>query len=192
LETRKRPLVAKPVGVVTVMPPLVAPVGTIVVIRVSLTTVCAASTDPNLTDVVPVNPDPVIVTVVPTGPDVGEIDVIVGPAVAVVTVKAPELVPVPAEFVTAIAPVVAPAGTVAVSCESELIVNVADVPLNFTPVAAVNPVPFTVTDVPTGPLVGVKPLIVGAATVDDEQPGSWNDPIRVSQSSPARVVGCAS
>jgi hypothetical protein len=192
LETRKRVLVADPAGVVTVMPPLGAPEGTVVVIRVSLTTVCAASTGPNLTDVAPVNPEPAIVTVVPTGPEVGEIDVIAGPAVAVVTVKAPELVPVPAEFVTAIGPLVAPVGTVAVSCESELIANVADVPLNFTPVAAVNPVPFTVIEVPTGPLVGVKPLTTGAVAVDDEQPGSWNEPIRVSQSSSALVVGCAS
>jgi hypothetical protein len=34
--------------------------------------------------------------------------------------------------------------------------------LNFTDVAPVNPVPLTVTLVPTGPLVGEKLLIVGA------------------------------
>jgi hypothetical protein len=41
----------------------------------------------------------------------------------------------------------------------------AAVPLNDTPVAPVNPVPVIVTDVPTGPLDGENPLIVGAARV---------------------------
>jgi hypothetical protein len=35
------------------------------------------------------------------------------------------------------------------------------VPLNVTDEAAVNRVPLIVTAVPTGPLVGVKPVIVG-------------------------------
>jgi len=58
----------------------------------------------------------------------------------------------------------------------------------------VNPVPVTVTDVPTGPLDGENPLIVGAdgGVTVPLQPGSWNEPIRVSQLSSAFVVGWAS
>jgi hypothetical protein len=164
LETRKRLLVAVPSGVVRVIGPLDAPAGTVVVMRVSLTTVKAAATPPaNVTDVAPRRPVPVITTAVPTGPDVGEIDVIVGPGATVVTVKLPELVPVPAEVVTAIGPEVAPDGTVAVSCVAELTANdVAAVPLNVTDVVPVKPVPVTVTDVPTGPELGANPVTVGA------------------------------
>jgi hypothetical protein len=39
----------------------------------------------------------------------------------------------------------------------------AEVPLNVTPVAPVKLVPVIVTAVPTGPLVGLNPEIVGAA-----------------------------
>jgi hypothetical protein len=71
-------------------------------------------------------------TMVPTGPLVGVNDVIVG-AVPVPTVKLPVLVAVPSESVTAIVPVVAPAGTVAVICVSELTVKlVAAVPPKVT------------------------------------------------------------
>jgi hypothetical protein len=66
----------------------------------------------NVTVVAPVKPLPVIVTLVPTGPLVGENDDTTG-FVAVVTVKLDELVPVPPGVVTAIGPVVDPAGTVA-------------------------------------------------------------------------------
>ena len=93
-----------------------------------------------------------------------------------------EPAPVPFGVVTAIGPEVAPAGTVAVTDESLLTVNgVAAVPLKVTDVAPVKPEPPIVTDVPTGPLVGVKEPTTGAAGVDDEQPGSWNEPIRVCQ-----------
>jgi len=163
-ETRKLcELVAVPAGVVTVIEPERAPDGTVALMRVALATVNAADTPPNLTDVAPVKLEPVIATADPTGPEVGEIDVIAGAAAVAVTVNDPELVAVPAAVVTAIGPDVAPAGTVAVSCESELTVNVAAVPLNFTDEAPVNPVPLTVTDVPAAPLVGANPLTVGAA-----------------------------
>ena len=42
-----------------------------------------------------------------------------------------------------------------------MIVKLALAPLNVTPVAPVKLVPLIVTLVPTGPLVGVKPVIVG-------------------------------
>jgi len=178
--------------VVTVSVPLRAPDGTVALIREALATVKLAETPPpKRTDVAPVRFEPLIATTAPTGPDVGEIDEIVGAAAAAVTVNDPELVPVPAAVVTAIVPEVAPVGTVAVSCASELTVNVAAVPLNFTDDAPVKPEPLTVTDVPGEPLVGVNPLTAGAACTV-EHPGSWNDPIRVCQLSSAFVVGCAS
>ena len=118
----------------------------------------------------------------------------------VVTVKLDALVPVPPPFVTAIGPVVAPVGTLAVICVSELTLKVvAFVPLKATLVAPVKLVPVIVTDVPTGPLVGVKELTVGAAGGGGGggggvplQPGSWNEPMRVFQLSCESVVGCES
>jgi hypothetical protein len=89
------------------------------------------------------------------------------------TVKFAALAIVPPGVVTEIFPVVAPVGTVAVICVAEFTVNdVALVVLNFTElVVKVAPltvplkfVPVIVTDVPTGPKVGVNELIVGAGT----------------------------
>lgn len=62
------------------------------------------------TDVAPVNAVPVIVTVAPTPPLVGVKPVIVG---AEMKVKFVELCAVPPGVVTAIGPVLAPEGTVA-------------------------------------------------------------------------------
>jgi hypothetical protein len=64
-----------------------------------------------------------IVTNVPTTPPPGEKLVIVG-LDPTVTVKLLALVAVPAAVVTAIGPVVAPVGTVAVICVASLTVNV--------------------------------------------------------------------
>jgi len=47
---------------------------------------------------------------------------------------------------------------------AEVTVNVALTPLNVTAVARVKFVPLIVTLVPTAPLVGVKPVIVGGFT----------------------------
>lgn len=77
------------------------------------------------------------------------------------TVKLVVLDTNPPLVVIAILPVVAPVGTVAVICVSEFTANVAEVPLNATFVAWVNPVPVMVTEVPTGPLGGVKLANVG-------------------------------
>jgi hypothetical protein len=72
-----------------------------------------ADTAPSLTEVAPVKPEPVIVIVAFVRPYPGQKLVILG-APAVVTVNEPALVPVPLPVVTAIFPVGAPAGTVAV------------------------------------------------------------------------------
>ena len=59
--------------------------------------------------------------------------------------------------VTVTAPLVAPAGTVAVTVLSFTTENVvAVVPLNLTAVAPVNPTPVIVTVLPIGPHNGVK------------------------------------
>lgn len=176
----------------TVIPPDEAPDGTVALMRVSLTTVKLAAFPPaNVTEVAPESPEPLIATTVPTGPEVGEIDVIFGAATTAVTVKLDALDALPADVVTEIGPLVAPDGTVAVICVSELTVNVDAEPLNVTDDAPVKPVPVIVTDVPGEPLDGEKPLTVGAAWTL-LQPGSWNDPIRVCQLSSAFVVGWAS
>jgi hypothetical protein len=158
------PLVALPAGVTTVILPVVAPAGTVAVIFVDELTVKVAETPANLTAVAPVKLVPLIVTEVPTGPLFGEKDVIVGAPVAV-TLKFVELVSVPPGVVTEIFPVVAPTGTVAVIFVEEFTVNVADVPLNLTAVAPVKLVPVIVTVAPTGPLVGEKDVMCGAAPV---------------------------
>lgn len=149
---------------------------------------------PKVTVFVPLSCEPLIVTVVPTLPLVGLIEPIVGPDGAGVTLKVAALDAVPPPVVTVIGPFVAPDGTVAVTCVSELTAKDALVPLNVTAVAPVNALPLIVTDEPTGPLAGLKPVIDGAAggVTVPLQPGSWNDPMRVSQLSSAFVVGCAS
>jgi len=147
---------------VTLIFPVVAPVGTVAVMLVEDTTVnVTAAVVLNFTGVAPVKLVPVIVTVAPTAPDVGVKLVIVG---AATTVKDAELVPVPPDVVTLIFPVVAPVGTVAVILVEETTVNVmAAVVLNFTAVAPVKFVPVIVAIAPTAPDVGEKLVTVGAA-----------------------------
>jgi hypothetical protein len=118
----------------------------------------------NFTTDTPVKPVPVIETFVPTGPLAGLNELTVGglPPPPPVTVKLVALVPVPFGVVTAIGPIAAPLGTVALTLVSELNVNDADVPLNFTADTPVKPVPVIETFVPTGPLVGLKDETVGA------------------------------
>src|SRR5882672_1999574 len=99
-----------------------------------------------------------MVTLVPAGPLAGVKLVIVG---ELITVKLPALVAVPPGVVTLIVPVVAPAGTVAWIEVAELTVKLALAPLNATAVVPVKLVPLMVTLVPTGPLAGVKLVIVG-------------------------------
>jgi hypothetical protein len=113
----------------------------------------------NRTRLAPVKPTPVITTDVPITPLVGLNDVIAKPPA--VTVKLVALVAVPPGVVTAIGPVVAPTGTVAVIWVFESTVKLAVVLLNFTAEAPRKPVPVTCTEVPTGPLVGSNEVIVG-------------------------------
>lgn len=84
----------------------------------------------------------------------------------VVTVKLVALVAVFPPTVTVIFPVVAPAGTVVVILVVVLAETTAVVPLNFTVLlagVALKFVPVMVTLVPTGPLEGVKLVMVGVS-----------------------------
>ena len=110
-------LVAVPPGVVTEICPELAPAGTVAVICSSEMTVSPVRSVPlSVTAVAHVKPVPPIVTSVPTGPEAGENPVIEGGGI---TVKLPELVPVPPGASTDICPELAPSGTVAVICSSE-------------------------------------------------------------------------
>jgi hypothetical protein len=156
-------LVPVPFGVVTAMCPVVAPAGTVALMLVLELTVKVVATVPlNLTLVAPVKFVPVTDTFVPTGPLVGvNEDTVGGLPPPVVTVKLDALVPVPFGVVTAIGPLVAPLGTVALTLVLELTVKLAEVPLNVTAVAPVKFVPMIDTLVPTGPLVGLNEVTVG-------------------------------
>jgi hypothetical protein len=116
---------------------------------------------PNLTAVAPSKAEPPNVTEVPTGPEAGEKPLIEG---GWITVKLPALVAVPPGASTEIGAVPAPAGTVAVICSSVTIVK-SPVPTlvvpNLTAVVPVKPVPSIVTEVPTRPESGEKPVIDG-------------------------------
>ena len=104
-------LVAVPPAVVTVTGPLLAPAGTVAVIRVAELTLNGAATPLNATAVAPLKLVPVTVTDIPTPPLDGLNVVIVG---AATTVKLVALVAVPPAVVTVTGPLLAPAGTDAV------------------------------------------------------------------------------
>jgi hypothetical protein len=176
-----RELVAVPAGVVTVMGPVLAPLGTVALINVSEATEnVGAATPLNVTLLAPVKCVPVIDTLVPTGPLAGANDEIVGAAGGVVvTVKAIVLVPVPPLVVTAIGPVAAPLGTVALIAVSEATENVvAIIPLKVILLAPVKPVPTIDTLVPTAPLVGMNDEIVGVGGGEVEVGVTANSHVR--------------
>jgi len=154
-------LVAVPFRLVTEMGPEAAPGGTVAVICVDEFTVKDAEVLLNLTPVTLVKFVPKMLTEVPTAPLVGENDVMVG-AAATGMVKFVELVAVPLGLVTAIGPVKAPEGTMAVIWVDEFTVKVADVFLNLTSLTLMKFVPVMLTEVATGPLVGENEVIVGA------------------------------
>ena len=147
-------------GVVTLMGPVVAPVGTVAVIWVAEFTVNTGATVPlKRTCVVPVRSVPVMTTTVPTGPVMGAKLVMVG---GVPTVNGVAEVVVPPGVVTLIEPVVTPRGALTVICVAEFTTKTgAAVPLKTTAVAPVRFVPVIVTTVPSRPPVGVKLVMVG-------------------------------
>lgn len=151
-----------PPGVVTWIKPVVAPAGTVSVIFVQEVTVKVVTATPlTSTALAPVKPDPDSVTTVPHGPLVGENELIFGKSK---TVKIVEVHPLPAIVVAQIFPGLEPIGTLVEICVSELIVNVALLPLKVTFVTKVKPVPVRVTGVPMSPLAGENAVIFGFGT----------------------------
>jgi hypothetical protein len=152
-------LVAPPPGVVTAIVPLVAPAGTVAVICVGPTTLKLAAAPLKRTELAFVKPLPVSVTLAPTGPVAGANSVMLGGGM---TAKLVTLVATPPGVVTAIVPLEAPAGTMAVICVAEFTVKPAAAPLKATAPTPMKPVPVSVTLAPTGPEPGANPLSVGA------------------------------
>src|SRR6266850_2393055 len=158
------PLLASPPTVTTTLP-VVAPAGTGTTMLVADQVVGVAAVPLNVTVLVPcVAPKlvPAIVTAVATGPLVGERLVTVG---GTVTVNETPLLASPPTVTTTL-PVVAPAGTGTTMLVADQVVGVAAVPLNVTvlvPFVAPKLVPAIVTAVATGPLVGERLVMVGAA-----------------------------
>jgi hypothetical protein len=151
-------LQAVPSAVFTLIQPLSAPPGTVAVICVSDTTVKLAGTRKKVAPVAPVKFVPVIVTVVPIVPLDGVNKLMCG-----VTVKLAVDTAEPKELVSVTGPLVAPLGTLALNCVSEIAhIVVAGVPLKLTPVVPVKFVPLSVTVQSTDPFPGEKLLIVGA------------------------------
>src|SRR6266567_571653 len=145
-----------PLAVVTLIGPVVAPPGTVAVIRVGELTVGLAEVTPLKATLVTLTKlAPVITTLLPMAPLVGLNPLITG---RVVTVNTPALWAVPAGVLTLIFPVVAPAGTVAVIWMEELTANdVAVVPLKLTLAALVA--------VPAGVVTLIGPVTAPLGTV---------------------------
>jgi hypothetical protein len=156
------PLLARP-ATATTTGPVVAPLGTGTTMLVLLQLLGVAAVPLNFTVLVPwVAPKfvPVIVTDVPTGPELGERLLMLG---GTVTVNVTPLLARPAT-VTTTGPVVAPLGTGTTMLVLLQLLGVAVVPLNFTVLVPwVGPkfVPVIVTDVPTGPELGERLLMLG-------------------------------
>ena len=156
------PLLAIPLTVTTTLPVLAA-LGTVTPMLVSLQLVTVADVPLNVTVLDPcVEPkfEPEIVTAVPTGPELGVRLVIVGVGN---TVKLTPLLATPLT-VTITLPVLAPLGTVTPMLVALQLVTVADVPLNVTvldPCVKPKFEPEIVTAVPTGPEVVDKLEMLG-------------------------------
>jgi hypothetical protein len=154
-------LLAIPPTVTTTLP-VVAPVGTLAVIDVAPQLVIVVAAVPlNVTAPVPCAAPkfaPVIVTDAPTVPDGGDTLIMLGTIVN----EKPLLTTPPT--VTSTFPVVVPVGAVATIDVALQLVIVAVAPLNATALApCVGPkfVPAIVTDVPTTPDDGSRPVMLG-------------------------------
>jgi hypothetical protein len=168
-------LVAAPPGVVILITPVFAVVGTKTVADVAVTAEGTAVAPPvKVTSVAPVRFVPVITTLVPLGPVVGVKEVMVG---AGIKVKLDVLVAVPPGVLISMAPVSAPVGTTTVADVAVIDEGTAVAPpVNVTNVAPVRFVPLITTFVPLGPVVGVKDLIVG---VDAIISGTWTELVKL-------------
>jgi hypothetical protein len=152
-------VVAVSPAVVTAIVPEVVPAATTAVTEVGDATVTEAAATPLIfTELVPVRLVPVIVIFVPIDPEAGANE----ESVAGTTKFDAEAAAPPPVF-TLILPVVAPAGTIALTDNGEITVtDVAGAPLNVTDDAPARLEPVIVTLVPTAPDAGVKEVIAGA------------------------------
>jgi hypothetical protein len=154
------PLLAAPPTVTTTFP-VVAPLGTGATILVADQLAGVAAVPLNVTLLLPwVAPKavPVMVTEAPTAPEVGDKLVM-----CAVTVKGTPLLATLATVTTTL-PVVAPLGTGTTMEVALQLVGVAVVPLNFTvllPLVVPKLAPMIVTEVPTAPEAGDKPVMLG-------------------------------
>ena len=82
-----------------------------------------------------------------------------------VTLNASALVVVPDRVVTAMCPLVPPAGTVATTCVADTDMIVAGAPSKVTRVVLERFFPVIVTVVPTAPFVGLNPVMAGVTLV---------------------------
>jgi hypothetical protein len=158
------PLLATPPTVTTTLP-VVAPAGTLVAILVVLQLVGVAAVPLKFTVFAPCAAPkfaPVIVTDTPINPEVGFKLEMLGAGAG--TVKLTPLLATPPTVTTTL-PVVAPLGTGAVMLVALQPVGVAATPLNVTvlePCDAPKFAPAIITDVPTGPDIGFKLVMLGA------------------------------
>jgi hypothetical protein len=153
-------LVVVATGVVTVMRPVSAAIGTVVVMDVpsGATLKIGWARVPNFTAVASAKVAPAIVTVAPGVACEGVTVTMRG-----ATRKSAALVTGPAGLATARRPEVAPAGTVTrIEVAETIVTGLALTPLKVTPVTLPRLVPEIVTSVPSAPTVGVKLLSVGA------------------------------
>ena len=181
------PALATPLDEVTTTFPVVAPVGTTAVSPVLVQPLTAVAVTP-LNFTVPVvvpKLDPAITIDDPMAPLLGVRLVIAG---GTTIVKLTPLLETPPAAVTTTLPVVAPAGTTAVTLvllHGPIVV--AAMPLNFTvplPWLAPKFVPVITTEVPTGPEVGARLVMLGAATTVNPTPALATPPDEVTTTFP--------
>ncbi len=159
------PFVFTPLAFTTTFP-VVAPEGTVATMLLALQLVTVAVVPLNLTVPLPCDEPkfvPAMVTEAPTAPEVGDRLMMLGVGS---TVKLFPLLSTPLACTTTF-PVVAPVGTVTTMLLGPQVVTLAVVPLNLTVLVPwVEPKfdPAIVTEAPTAPAVGVKLVILGAAT----------------------------
>src|SRR5260370_111522 len=161
-------LLARPPTVTTTAEePAAAPFGTEIIILVPFQLAGVSAAPPKVTVLVPCEVPkfaPEIVIDVPTGPDIGFRLVMLGGSL---TVKVVPLLATPPTVTTTL-PVVAPVGTGTAMLVALQLVGVAVVPLKVTvlvPCVAPKFAPAIITDVPTGPDVGFRLVMLGAGVV---------------------------
>ncbi len=184
-----RPLVTVPPGVVMLITPVLAPLGTVMLTVPSRFTVKVAATPPMLTLLAPVRFVPVTVMTVPAAPEAGEKLVMVG--AGVVTVNLSEALADPADEVSVTAPVMALFGTVKdidVWLPSAVVICVAAAPPTVTCVTQCNPRPVTVTTVSGGPDVGVKLVMSSVAGVNTKPASRAVPALVVTTTSPEALL----